>query len=241
MARPTTDWKKATTDFASTYLLPVLGIFVMVIVGLGLLGIAGFLLRHVAIPIVIVLLLLALLALLTVEMVWRLSTLNALLGLIFTYPAVVALTREPLQAIFGIVIGALGALTLYLYGDTLKAAEQQRKVMNDPTGQTHQVVILSKNFPDAPMLVVVVISLVLTLLCWGFREQGTWSLFLGLFTSLALGRAISWISVEAETKALYFWQPFAFLKEVPGFSQFFRWWRQVRQLLGIGIAYWVQE
>ena len=241
MARPTTDWKRAATDFATTYLLPVLGIFVMVIVGLGLLGIAGFLLRNVAIPIAIVLVLLALVALLTVEMVWRLSTFNALLGLIFTYPAVVALMREPLQAIFGVVVGALGALTLHLYGDTLKASEQQRKVMNDPTGQTHQVVILSKNVPDAPMLVVVVVSLVLTVLCWGYREHGTWSLFLGLFAFLALGRAISWISVEADTKALYFWQPFAFLKEVPGFSQFFQWWRQVRHLLGIGIAHWAQE
>ena len=241
MARPATDWKKAATDFATTYLLPVLGIFVMVIVGLGLLGIAGFLLRHVAIPIAVVLVLLALVALLTVEMVWRLSTFNALLGLIFTYPAVVALIREPLQTIFGVVVGALGALTLHLYGDTLKASEQQRKVMNDPTGQTHQVVILSKNAPDAPMLVVVVVSLAFTLLCWGFRKYGTWDLFLGLFASLSLGRAISWISVEADTKALYFWQPFAFLKGVPGFSQFFRWWRQVRHLLGIGIAHWAQE
>jgi len=241
MARPATDWKKAATDFASTYLLPVLGIFVMVIVGLGLLGIAGFLLRHVAIPIAIVLVLLALVALLTVEMVWRLSTFNALLGLIFTYPAVVALMREPLQAIFGIVVGALATLTLHLYGDTLKAAEQQKKVVNDPTGQTHQVVILSKNAPDAPMLAVMVGSLIFTLLCWGFREHGTWNLFLGLFASLALGRAISWISVEADTKVLYFWQPFAFLREVSGFSQFFRWWRQVRHLLGIGIAHWAQE
>jgi len=241
MARPTADWKKVAADFASTYLLPVLGIFVMVIVGLGFLGIAGFLLRHVAIPIAIVLLLLALVALLTVEMVWRLSTFNALLGLIFTYPAVVALMREPFQAIFGIVVGALVALTLHLYGDTLKAAEKQKKVVNDPTGQTHQVVILSKNAPDAPMLAVMVGSLIFTLLCWGFREHGTWNLFLGLFASLALGRAISWISVEADTKVLYFWQPFAFLKEVPGFSQFFRWWRQVRHLLGIGFAHWAQE
>jgi len=183
MARPTTDWKRAATDFATTYLLPVLGIFVMVIVGLGLLGIAGFLLRHVAIPIAIVLVLLALVALLTVEMVWRLSTFNALLGLIFTYPAVVALMREPLQAIFGIVIGALGALTLHLYGDTLKASEQQRKVMNDPTGQTHQVVILSKNM--SPMC-----------RCWLWW----WSVwrspcFAGDFANTALGTCFSVFSL----------------------------------------------
>ena len=241
MARPTMDWKKVALDFASTYLLPVLGIFVMVIVGLGLLGIAGFVLRHVAIPIVTLLALLAVIALLTVEMVWRLSTFNALLGLILTYPAVAALMREPLQAIFGIVIGTLGALTLHLYEDTLKATKLEKRVVSDSTGQTHRVVILSKNAPDPLVLAVAVVSLAITLLCWGFRKYGTWDLFLGLYASLALGRAISWISVEADTKTLYFWQPFAFLREVPGFSQFFRWWRQVRHLLGIGIAHWARE
>jgi len=241
MARPTTDWRKVALDFASTYLLPVLGIFVMVIVGLGLLGIAGFVLRHVAIPVVAFLVFLAVIALLTVEMVWRLSTFNALLGLILTYPAVAALMREPLQAIFGIVIGALGALTLHLYGDTLKATEHEKKVVSDATGKTYQVVILSGNSPDIPMLAAALISLVVTLLCWVFREHGTLSLFLALFASLALGRAISWISVEADTKTLYFWRPFAFLGKVPGFSQFFQWWRQVRHLLGIGIAHWARE
>jgi hypothetical protein len=235
------DWKKVALDFASTYLLPVLGIFMMVIVGLGLLGIAGFVLRHVAIPIVTFLVLLAVIALLTVEMVWRLSTFNALLGLILTYPAVAALMREPLQAIFGIVIGALGALTLHLYGDTLKAAEHEKRVMSDATGKTYQAVVLSGNSPDIPMLASALISLAVTSICWVFREYGALSLFISLYASLALGRAISWISVEADTQTLYFWQPFAFLRKVPGFSHFFQWWRQVRHLLGIGIAHWAQE
>lgn len=242
MIRPARDWRKVAADFASTYLLPVLGVFVVVVLGLGLLGIVGLLLRHVVIPAIAILVLLTVAALLTADVVWRLSTFNALLGLIFTYPAVSALTREPLQAILGMVIGAFGTIALHLYGDTLKAAEQSnKKVMTDTRGQTYQVVILSGNASDTLMLAAVSVGLVVILLCWFLRHHGAWDFFLGLYASTALGRAISWISVESDTQTLYFWQPFPFLKQVPGFSHFFRWWQQVKHVLGIGIAHWSQE
>lgn len=188
-----------------------------------------------------VLVVLALIALLTAEMVWRLATFNALVGIGATFYTVVALTKEGFPTIVGILLGALGAMALHLYGDTMKASKREKKTLTDATGRTYKVVLLSGDNPDVGVLASAIAGLVIPLLCWGFREYGAWSLFLGLYTSLAIGRAISWISTEADTQTLYFWRPFAFLTQVPGFAQFFQWWREVRQLLGIGIAHWAQE
>lgn len=234
-------WWKVLKEFAADYLLPVLGVFILVIVGLGILGIFGLLLRHIAIPLFVVLIILALIALLTAEMVWRLATFNALVGIGATFYAVIALTKDALPTIVGILLGTLGAIALYLYGDTMKASKQERKTFTNTKGQTYKAVFLSGNNPDVTVLLSAIAGLVVPLLCWGYREYGTWSLFLGLYASLALGRTISWISTEADTQTLYFWRPFAFLKQVPGFAQFFQWWREVRQMLGIGVAHWVQE
>lgn len=241
MNRPATDWKKSVSDFATTYLVPVVFMLVLVFVGLGFLGIAGLIIRHILVPVIGVLVLLAVVSLLTAEMFWRLPTFNALIGLGFTYPAVIALTKEPLQAIVGVALGVLGVVALHLYGDTMKASEHEKKTMTDFRGNQHQAVFLTKNEPDFTMLAGALSGVIAPLVCWSLREHGLWSLFLGLYTSLALGRAISWLSVEADTHAIYFWRPFAFLKQIPGFSHFLNWWRQVRQLIGIGIAHWAQE
>lgn len=242
MTRQAEKWWKTLKEFATDYLLPVGFVFVLVIVGLGVLGISGWLLRHIVIPVLAVLIVLALAALLTAEMVWRLVTFNALIGIGTTFYAAIALTRDAAPTIIGILLGILGAVTLHLYGDTLKASEREKRVITDSKGRTLSLVLLSGDCPDVRLLASAFAGLVIPLLCWGFREHyGTWNLFLGLYASLALGRAISWISVEADTKTIYFWQPFAFLKQVPGFAQFFQWWREVRQILGIGIAHWVQE
>lgn len=241
MARQAEKWLKAFKEFATDYLLPVGLMFILVIVGLGVLGILGWLLRHIAIPVFAVLVVLALAALLTAEMVWRLMTFNAAVGIGATFYAIIALTRDASPTIIGILLGALVTITLHLYGDTLKASKQERKTLTDAKGRTYKVVLLSGNNLDISVLASAIAGLVIPLLCWGFRDYGTWSLFLGLYASLALGRAISWISVEADTQTIYFWHPFAFLKQVPGFAQFFQWWREVRQMLGIGIAHWVQE
>lgn len=241
MAHQAEKWWKAFREFAADYLLPVGLMFVLVIVGLGVLGIAGLLLRHIAIPVFVVLVVLALIALLTAEMVWRLVTFNALIGIGATFYAVAALTKEGFPTIVGILLGILGAISLHLYGDTMKASKLEKKTITDATGRTYKAVLLSSDNPNASVLGSAVAGLVIPLLCWGFREYGTWSLFLGLYASLALGRAISWISAEVDTQTLYFWRPFAFLNQVPGFAQFFRWWREVRQMLGIGIAHWAQE
>ncbi len=241
MARQAEKWLKPLRDFAADYLLPVGLMFVLVIVGLGVLGVAGWLLRHIAIPVFAVLLVLALIALLTAEMVWRLATFNALVGIGATFYAVVALTQEAFPTIVGILLGALVALALHLYGDTMKASKQEKKTLTNAAGQTYKVVLLSGDNPDVSVLASAVAGLVIPLLCWVFQEYGAWSLFLGLYASLALGRAISWISTEADTQTLYFWRPFAFLNRVPGFAHFFQWWRDFRQLLGIGIAHWAKE
>lgn len=241
MIRQMGKWWKPLKEFASDYLMPIACVFILVIAGLGVLGIAGWLLRHIAIPIFVVLIILALIALLTAEMVWRLVTLNALIGIGTTFYAVVALTRDVFPTIVGILLGILSAIVLHLYGDTMKASKQEKKTLTDAKGQAYKVVLLSGDNPDVSVLASAIAGLVIPLLCWGFREHGAWSLFLGLYASLALGRAISWISTEADTKTLYFWRPFAFLHQVPGFAQFFQWWREVRQMLGIGIAHWVQE
>lgn len=240
MVHQTEKWQKALKEFASVYLLPAAGMFILVIVGLGILGIAGWILRHIAVPVFAVLLLLAVFALLTAEMVWRLMTFNVLIGIGATFYAVVALTRDAFPTIVGIALGVLSAVALHLYGDTMKASRQEKKTLTDAKGRSYKVVLLSADNPDVGMLVSVGAGLLIPLLCWVFREYGTWGLFLGLYASLALGRAISWISVESDTQTIYFWRPFAFLNQVPGFSQFFQWWREVCQMLGIGIAHWVR-
>lgn len=241
MNRPTADWKKSVSDFATTYFVPVVFMLVLVFVGLGFLGIAGVIIRHIVVPVIGILILLAIVSLLTAEMFWRLPTFNALLGLGFTYPAVIALTKEPLQAIVGIALGVLGVVSLHLYGDTMKASEQEKKTMTDVRGNQHQAVFLTKNEPDFMMLAGALSGIIAPLVCWSLKEHGLWSLFLGLYASLALGRAISWLSVEADTHAIYFWRPLAFLKQIPGFSHFFNWWHQVRHLIGIWLAHWAQE
>lgn len=241
MARQTEKWWKSVKEFATDYLLPVAGVFVLVIVGLGVLGILGWLLRHIVIPVFVVLVVLALLALMTAEMVWRLVTFNALVGIVATFFAVVALTKETFPTVVGVLLGALGAITLHLYGDTMKASEKEKRTLTDARGRTFKAVLLSGDAPDVSILASAFAGLVIPLLCWGFREYGTWSLFLGIYSSLALGRAISWIAVEADTQTAYFWRPFAFLNRVPGFAQFFQWWREVRQLLGTGVAHWARE
>lgn len=241
MARQVGKWWKPLKEFASDYLLPIAGVFILVIFGLGVLGIAGWLLKHIAIPVFVVLIVLALIALLTAEMVWRLATFNALVGIGATFYAVVALTKDAPLTIIGILLGALGATVLYLYGDTMKAAKQESKTLTDAKGQAYKVVLISGDNPDVSVLASAIAGLIVPLLCWGYREHGAWSLFLGLYASLALGRAISWISTEADTKTIYFWRPFAFLKQIPGFAQFFQWWHEVRQILGIGVAHWAQE
>ncbi len=241
MARQMEKWWKPLKEFASDYLLPVAGVFILVIFGLGVLGIAGLLLRHIAIPIFAVLVVLALIALLTAEMVWRLVTFNVLIGIGATFYAVIALTKDAPPVIVGVLLGTLSAIALHLYGDTMKASKHEKKTLTNAKGQTYKAVFLSGDNPDMGVLASAIAGLVIPLLCWGFREHGAWSLFLGLYASLALGRAISWISTEADTQTLYFWRPFAFLNQVPGFAQFFRWWREVRQMLGIGIAHWAQE
>ncbi|MFN4180980.1 MAG: hypothetical protein ACK4I8_11745 [Armatimonadota bacterium] len=240
MVHQTEKWQKALKEFASVYLLPAAGVFVLVIVGLGVLGIAGWMLRHIAIPVFAVLLLLAVVALLTAEMVWRLATFNALVGIGTTFYAVVALTRDAFPTIVGVALGVLSAIVLHLYGDTMKASEKEKKTFTDAKGRPYKVVLLSGDNPDAGMLASAGAGLLIPLLCWGFREHGTWSLFLGLYASLALGRAISWISVESDTQTIYLWRPFPFLNRVPGFSHFFQWWREFRQILGIGIAHWAR-
>lgn len=241
MARQARKWQKALSEFATDYLVPVLVMFVLVIVGLGILGIAGWILRQIVVPVFGVLVVLAAFAILTSELSWRLSTFNALIGVGSTFYAVLAFTREPFQTIVGIAIGSLCALSFYLYGDPLKASKHEAKTMADARGNQLKVVLLKGEELDINMLAGVAAGLLFPLFCWGFREYGAWSLFLGLYASLALGRSISWIAVEADTQTAYFWRPFAFLNKVPGFSQLFQWWHEIRRFLGTAIAHWAQE
>ncbi len=241
MARPTTNWKRVVADFATTYLVPVVGVFVLVLVGLGILGLVGLGLRLV-LPVAVVALVLAVVSLLAAEMVWRLVTFNALLGLVSIYFAVHALVREFVPAFVGLLLGILTVLLLHFYGDPEKSLKSQAKqTVTDATGHSRPAVIFSGTKVSPTVGAVAFGALLLTILCWVWREHGTWNFFLTLFSSLALGRAVVWIVMEADTQTLYFWHPFAFLREVPGFAEFFRWWRQVRSLLGIGIAYWAQD
>lgn len=241
MARQTERWQKALSEFATDYLVPVLGVFVLAIVGLGVLGIAGFLLRVIVIPVLLALVVLAVAAILTSEVSWRLATLDALIGVGSTFYAVLAFSKEPFQTLVGVAIGALCALTLHLYGDTAKASKQEAKTMVDATGNQVKVVLLKGDQPDINMLAGVASGLLIPLICWGFKEYGAWSLFIGLYASLALGRAISWIAIEADTETAYFWRPFAFLNKVPVFSHLFGWWHEVRRFLGTAVGHWSQE
>jgi len=51
MTHPTTNWRKALKDFAADYLVPVAGMFVLVLVGLGILGVTGWVLRWIALQV----------------------------------------------------------------------------------------------------------------------------------------------------------------------------------------------
>ncbi len=241
MARQVEKWQKALSEFATVYLVPVLGIFVFFMVGLGILGITGWILKQIAIPVFIVLVVLAAIAILTAELSWRLVTFNALVGIGLIFHSVLALTREPFQTIVGIAIGTLFAFALHLYGDTAKASKHEAKTMVDAKGNQFKAVLLKGDEPDINMIVGSIAGLFIPILCWVSREYGLWSLFLGLSASIALGRAISWIAVEADTQTAYFWRPFAFLNKVPVFSHLFQWWHEVRRVLGTGIAHWAQE
>jgi hypothetical protein len=80
--------------------------------------------------------------------------------------------------------------------------------------------------------------LLLPLICWALQGYGLWGLFWGLYATLAIGRSLSWLSVETDTQRKIFWHPFAFLRHYPPFDRTFHWWHQTRRWLGIGIAQW---
>ncbi len=241
MARPTADWKRTLSDFAATYLVPVAGVFLVVLIGLGILGLVGWLLR-LAVPIAIVLLALAVVVLLAAEMVWRLITFNALIGLVSTYYAVYALIANFVPALIGALSGVLIVLALYFYGDPERWLQgKEKRTVQTALGQTKSAVLLSGTELTPSIGAVAFGALLLTILCWLAREHGTWDFLLSLITTLALGRAIVWISLEADTQTFYFWRPFEFLRQLPLFAAFFRWWHEVRRLLGIGIAHWAQD
>ncbi|MFA0754251.1 MAG: hypothetical protein IMHGJWDQ_002036 [Candidatus Fervidibacter sp.] len=242
MTHPTTNWRKALKDFAADYLVPVAGMFVLVLVGLGILGVTGWVLRWIALPMIVVLVVLGAVAILTSEMVWRLSTFNAVAGLIATYYAVHALVNEFVPTLVGVLLGIVVVMGLFLYAnDPAKAQAKEKQTLTDPTGRSHQVIVLSGNELDVPMVVGALKGLALVIVCWLLRSYGMWEFLWGLLATLALGRAIAWISLEADTQTLYFWHPFPFLREMPGFAQLFAWWHQVRRLLGVGVAHWAQE
>ncbi|MCS7191756.1 MAG: hypothetical protein NZ937_02075 [Armatimonadetes bacterium] len=241
MARQSGKWQRALSEFITDYLVPVLGMFVLIMVGLGILGIIGWILRQIVLPVFIVLVVLAVIAILTAQLSWRLATFNALVGIGSTLYAVLAFAKEPFQTIVGIVVGILCAFALYLHGEPLKASKREVKTMVDAKGNQFKVILLKGEEFDINMLAGISLGLLVPLICWGFREYGAWSLFLGLYASLALGRAISWIVIEADTQTAYFWRPFAFLNKVPVFSHLFQWWHEVRRFLGTSIAHWAQE
>ncbi|MCX7643561.1 MAG: hypothetical protein N2116_07140, partial [Armatimonadetes bacterium] len=187
MARRPEKWWQPLKEFATDYLLPVALMFILVIAGLGVLGISGWVLRYIAIPVFVILLVLALIALLTAEMVWRLVTFNALLGLGATFYAIIALAKDGPPTIIGILLGTLGAIALHLYGDTMKASKREKQTLTDAKGRVYKAVLLSGENPDISVLASSFAGLVIPLLCWGFRDYGAWSLFLGLYASLAVG------------------------------------------------------
>ncbi|MCS7264719.1 MAG: hypothetical protein NZ805_07790 [Armatimonadetes bacterium] len=241
MARQIGKWQRALSEFATDYLVPVLGMFVLIIVGLGILGVTGWILRQIVLPVFVILVVLAVAALLTAELSWRLLAFNALVGIGSTFFAVLAFSREPFQTVVGIAIGSLCVLSLHLYGEPMKASQKEVKTIVDAKGNQFKAVLLKGDEFDFNMLSGIALGLIIPLFCWVLRDYGAWSLFLGLYASLALGRAISWIAVESDTKTAYFWQPFSFLKKLPGFSHLFRWWHEIRQFLGTTVAHWAQE
>lgn len=243
MAQKATDWKKAAKDFASDYLLPLFGFVVLVFIGIGVVALAGLGLT-IAIPVALVMVLVLIAALLTSEMTWRIAVLNAVLGVGATFYAVNVLLREPIATLVGITLGILLVWALYLSGDPTKISEkasQEGKTLTDAVGQTHKVLFLSGDRLDLQMGIGSAVGLLLLLVCLVWQEHGAWSFFLGLYTALALGRAIAWFGIEADTGVKVLWRPFALLRQYPPFQQVFRWWHQTRQLLGIGLAHWTRE
>lgn len=237
MTQPATDWKKAVRDFASDYLLPVGGLIALFIIGIGALALAGLGLM-IAVPIALVLLLLLIIALLTSEVRWRIAALNSVLGIGATFYAVDSLLREPLWTILGVIVGGLLVWALYMNGDPVRVKEKSPETLTDALGQSHRVLLLSSDALNLQMIVGGLVGLALTILC---LYVGAWSFFLGLYASVALGRAMSWFSVEADANVKVFWQPTAFLRGYTPFRQVFNWWHQTRRLIAIGFVHWVQE
>ncbi len=123
-------------------------------------------------------------------------------------------------------------------GDPVRVQERSPQTLTDALGQSHQVLLLSGDALNLPMIVGGLVGLALLGLCWWV---GAWSFFLGLYTATALGRAMAWFSVEADANVKVFWCPTAFLRGYPPFRQVFNWWHQTRRLTAIGLAHWVQE
>jgi len=237
MASPRRDVGKSVREFAGDYLLPAAAVMVAVVVLLGLLTIGGLVLALV-LPIALTLAVLAAIVLLAAEMLWRVAVLDLLLGLGASVYAVNLLIQEPLTTFVGGLLGGLTAALLHLSGEPMRVRHLPTQALTDATGQNHPAILLNGDQPHFAALVGSFVGLLALLICWALQGYGLWSLFWGLYATLAIGRALSWFSVEADLQRKVFWQPFAFLRHYPPFHQVFHWWRQTRRWLGIGLAQW---
>ncbi len=237
MASPRRNGLKAFKEFAGEYLLPAAAVMVAGIILLGLLAITGLFVA-VLIPILATVAVLIILVLLSAEMLWRVAVLDLLLGAGASIYAITQLTQNPVLTFIGALLGALTAALLYLSGEMDRVRQMPPQNLTDASGQSHAVLILCDDRPNTSALSGMVGGLVTLLLCWVLRDYGLWGLFWGAYASLAVGRALSWFSVEADLQQKIFWQPFAFLHHYPPFDRVFRWWQQTRHWLGIGLAHW---
>jgi hypothetical protein len=241
VTRPDQNWWASVKGFFGEYLLPAGVLAVAMVVVLGLLAIGGLLGAVVFVPVIIVLALLGLSVLVVAEMLWRIAVLDLLLGLIGAIYAATQLVQEPIPTLVGALLGGVVAWGLHLSGDTAKVHRLSTRTLTDATGRSHRVVVLNGDSSLLPVSVGTVVGLLALLICWGLRHYGLWSLFWGTFAGLALGRALSWFSVESDAQVKVFWRPFAFLRHHPPFQQVFRWWQRARSLLGIGVAHWSND
>jgi hypothetical protein len=237
MASPRRDAWKTVKEFAGDYLFPAVAVMVAVIVLLGVLTVGGLLVAFL-IPVALTLAVLMGIVLLAAEMLWRVAVLDLLLGLGASVYAVSLLTQDPVPTLIGGLVGGLTAALLHLSGEPMEVRALPTQALTDALGQNHQVVILNGDRPHLAALVGSGMGLLLPLICWALQGYGLWGLFWGLYATLAIGRSLSWLSVETDTQRKIFWHPFAFLRHYPPFDRTFHWWHQTRRWLGIGIAQW---
>lgn len=238
MDKTTASWDTLKT-FATDYLMPVAALIAVMVVGLGLVALGG-LFFAIAAPIALIFAVLIACLYLTTDLSWRISVLDALIGVGATILSLPGLVTVPILTILGAVVGAAIALGLYLANDPGRAYETYEKAIDTLTvrGETYRVMRIAETGWTQQVILGGIGGLVLSVLCWFLPVLGLWNVFVAFVAGLALGRSMSWFALEGDRDLMIFWRPTPFLADVPVLKIIFDWIRHIRTLAGLSLAHW---